>query len=113
MATNLIGLTAERRVWGEVVVDCYSVRMQDIDHVPVIGNVSRLNKSRSGPNSLANSLCSLHCDTVQRLSLSFKLFLVWLCNLILCGTSISYCLSIIEQRVRLIGLVIVASQSNS
>jgi hypothetical protein len=52
-----------------------------------------------------NILSSLHRDPVQRLSFSFKLFLVRLCYLILPDSSISHCLYVIEQRVGLVHLL--------
>ena len=58
-----------------------------------------------------NILGSLHCDPIQSLPLSFELFLVRLCYLILPDSAISHCLCVIEQRVGLVYLLIGTSQS--
>ena len=58
-----------------------------------------------------NILGSLHCDPVQSLPLSFELFLIRLCHLILPNSAISHCLCVIEQRVGLVYLLIGTSQS--
>ena len=58
-----------------------------------------------------NILGSLHCDPVQSLPLSFELFLIRLCYLILPHSAISHCLCVIEQRIRLVYLLMGTSQS--
>ena len=58
-----------------------------------------------------NLLGRLHCDPVQSFPLSFKLFLIRLCHLILSHSAISHRLCIIKQRVGLVYLLIGTSQS--
>jgi hypothetical protein len=48
---------------------------------------------------------------MQGLPLSFELFLIRLCYLVLPNSAISHCLCVIEQRVGLVYLLIGTSQS--
>lgn len=50
-------------------------------------------------------LSGLHGDPVQRFPFPLQLFLVWLCYLIFAGSAVSDCLSIIQQRIRLVNLL--------